>query len=128
VATAWSAVTEQWGATQLQERFRKQAGRSMTHIDYAAWVAVRTVGEAASRTNAGAFDTMKAYIESDDFLLAGYKGLGLNYRSWDGQMRQPIIIAGARLLVSSSPQPGFLHQRTPLDTLGTDKETSTCQR
>jgi hypothetical protein len=28
--------------------------------------------------------------------------------------------------VSMSPQAGFLHERTPLDTLGTDKAESAC--
>ncbi|TGS87310.1 branched-chain amino acid ABC transporter substrate-binding protein, partial [bacterium M00.F.Ca.ET.177.01.1.1] len=67
------------------------------------------------------------YLSSDDFLLAGFKGQGLSFRPWDGQMRQPILIAGPRLLVSSSPQPGFLHQLTPLDTLVVDLEESTCK-
>ena len=36
-------------------------------------------------------------------------------------MRQPILLAAPRMLVSVSPQEGFLHQRTPLDTLGFDE-------
>jgi hypothetical protein len=43
-------------------------------------------------------------------------------------MRQPILIVGPRLLVSVSPQPGFLHERTTLDTLGLDQQESTCAR
>ena len=35
--------------------------------------------------------------------------------------RQPILLAAPRILVSVSPQEGFLHQRTPLDTLGFDE-------
>jgi hypothetical protein len=42
-------------------------------------------------------------------------------------MRQPILIAGARQLVTASPQQGFLHRVTPLDTLGVDREESRCQ-
>ncbi|MEI9412469.1 ABC transporter substrate-binding protein [Mesorhizobium salmacidum] len=126
VATGWSAVNEEWGATQLQDRFRKQAGRWMTAYDYAGWLAVRSVGEAATRLRSLDASAITAYLRSDGFLLAGFKGQGLSFRSWDGQMRQPILIAGPRLLVSSSPQPGFLHQRTPLDTLGIDLEESAC--
>jgi ABC transporter substrate binding protein (PQQ-dependent alcohol dehydrogenase system) len=33
VPTAWSGIFEQWGATQLQLRFRKAAGRKMTALD-----------------------------------------------------------------------------------------------
>jgi hypothetical protein len=36
LATTWSPVHEQWGAMQLQKRFRRQAGRGMTARDYAA--------------------------------------------------------------------------------------------
>lgn len=127
VATGWSAVDEEWGATQLQDRFRKQAGRWMLPSDYAAWLAVKSVGEAATRLHSLDPAAIAKYLRSDDFLLAGFKGQGLSFRPWDGQMRQPILIAGPRLLVSSSPQPGFLHQRTPLDTLGIDLEESTCK-
>jgi ABC transporter substrate binding protein (PQQ-dependent alcohol dehydrogenase system) len=127
IATGWSAVNEEWGATQLQDRFHKQAGRWMLPSDYAAWLAVRSIGEAATRLHSLDPTAIAKYLRSDDFLLAGFKGQGLSFRPWDGQMRQPILIAGPRLLVSSSPQPGFLHQRTPLDTLGIDLEESTCK-
>jgi hypothetical protein len=42
-------------------------------------------------------------------------------------MRQPILIAGPRLLVSVSPQAGYLHRGSELDTLGTDREESRCK-
>jgi ABC transporter substrate binding protein (PQQ-dependent alcohol dehydrogenase system) len=125
--TGWSAVTEEWGATQLQSRFERQAKRHMTAPDYAAWAAARSVGEGATRTKSTDPAAIAAYIRGSDFLLAGFKGQGLSYRSWDGQLRQPILIAGPRLLVSSSPQDGFLHQRTPLDTLGVDLGESECR-
>ncbi|MBZ9748245.1 ABC transporter substrate-binding protein [Mesorhizobium sp. CO1-1-7] len=127
VATGWSAVNEEWGATQLQDRFHKQAGRWMLPSDYAAWLAVRSIGEAATRLHSLDPIAIGKYLRSNDFLLAGFKGQGLSFRPWDGQMRQPVLIAGPRLLVSSSPQPGFLHQRTPLDTLGIDLEESACR-
>ncbi|MER8508029.1 ABC transporter substrate-binding protein [Mesorhizobium sp. M0894] len=127
VAAGWNAVTEEWGATQLQDRFRKQAGRWMTPSDYAAWLAVRSVGEAATRLRSVDPSAIAGYMRGDDFLLPGFKGQGLSFRPWDGQLRQPILIAGPRLLVSASPQPGFLHQRTPLDTLGIDLEESACR-
>jgi hypothetical protein len=43
-------------------------------------------------------------------------------------MRQPILIVGPRLLVSASPQPGFLHRTSALDTLGVDREETACRR
>ncbi|CAO3410355.1 hypothetical protein [Azospirillum largimobile] len=126
-ATGWSRVNEQWGGTQLQSRFEKLADRWMLPRDYAAWLAVRSVGEAATRTGATGFDDLAAYLRSPDFELAGFKGEALSFRKWDGQMRQPILIAGPRMLVSVSPQEGFLHPVTPLDTLGDDAPESKCR-
>ncbi|QFU17494.1 ABC transporter substrate-binding protein [Microvirga thermotolerans] len=127
VATGWSPVTEQWGATQLQSRFMRMAKRRMTAVDYAAWAAVRSIGEAAFRTDSEDAETVASYLRGPDFLLSGFKGQGQSFRPWDGQMRQPILIAGPRLLVSVSPQPGFLHRTSQLDTLGQDREESRCK-
>jgi ABC transporter substrate binding protein (PQQ-dependent alcohol dehydrogenase system) len=127
VATGWSAVSEQWGATQLQARFEKLSGRRMTAVDYAAWAAVRAIGEAAIRTRSSDPAAITAYLRGPDFILSGFKGQGQSFRAWDGQMRQPILIAGPRLLVSVSPQAGYLHRDSELDTLGFDREESRCR-
>nr|WP_231712490.1 ABC transporter substrate-binding protein [Vineibacter terrae] len=127
IATAWHRTHEQWGGTQLQNRFEKLAQRPMTERDYAAWLAVRAVGEAATRTMKADRASLEAYIRGDDFGVAGFKGQKLSFRPWDGQLRQPVLLAAARTLVSVSPQEGFLHQRTELDTLGFDKPESQCK-
>ena len=127
VATGFSPVSEQWGATQLQSRFQKLAGRRMTAVDYAAWLAVRSLGEAAARTRGADPEKIAAYLRSPQFLVSGFKGHGQSFRPWDGQMRQPILLAGARVLVSASPQPGFLHRTSELDTLGFDKDETACK-
>ena len=128
VATGWSPVVEQWGAAQFQSRFQALAGRRMDAGDYAAWVALRAVGEAAIRARSADPGLIAQSLRDPDFLLAAYKGQGLSFRPWDGQLRQPVLIAGPRMLISASPQPGFLHQVTPLDTLGQDRPESGCQR
>src|SRR5271166_266310 len=127
VPTAWARPHEQWGATQLQDRFLRQAKRWMTDRDYAAWMAVRTIGEAATRSKSTDPAAISAFLRSDRFELAAYKGARLSFRSWDGQLRQPILLADARSLVSVSPQPGFLHQFSELDTLGIDKPETKCR-
>jgi ABC transporter substrate binding protein (PQQ-dependent alcohol dehydrogenase system) len=127
VPTAWARPHEQWGATQLQDRFLRQAKRWMTDRDYAAWMAARAVGEAASRTQSADPAAIAAFIRSDRFELAAYKGARLSFRPWDGQLRQPVLLADARSLVSVSPQPGFLHQFSELDTLGIDRPETKCR-
>ena len=50
----------------------------------------------------------------------------MNFRPWDLQLRQPIILASARDLVSVSPQEGFLNPNHLTDTLGFDQPESKC--
>lgn len=124
--TAWHRAHEAWGATQMQGRFEDKAGRWMTEKDYAAWLALRSLGEAVTRTNSADPQTLKTYLVGDEFEVAAFKGEGLTFRTWNQQMRQPIILVAPRVLVSFSPQDEFLHQRTPLDTLGFDQPESQC--
>ena len=127
VPSAWARPHEQWGATQLQARFLHEAKRWMTDRDYAAWMAMRAIGEAATRSKSIDPAAISAFLRSDHFELAAYKGARLSFRSWDGQLRQPILLADERSLVSVSPQPGFLHQFSELDTLGIDKPETKCR-
>jgi len=127
VPTAWHRSQEQWGATQMQNRFTKFAGRWMTERDYAAWLAVRSISEATTRTNKTDYASVDAYIRSPEFGVAGFKGQKLTFRDWDGQLRQPVLLTGPRTLVSVSPQEGFLHEFSELDTLGFDRPETTCK-
>jgi ABC transporter substrate binding protein (PQQ-dependent alcohol dehydrogenase system) len=127
IATGWSPVNVQWGALQLQDRFYKKFHRHMTAKDYAAWIAVRALGEAAIRAPSNDAKAVLDFMRGPDFLVSGFKGEGQSFRTWDGQMRQPILIAGPRVLVSVSPQEGFLHRRSVLDTLGFDQGESRCK-
>lgn len=126
VPLAWHRALEQWGGTQMQNRFTDFAGRWMTERDYAAWVAVRSVSEATTRTQKTDYATVDAYIRSAQFGLGGFKGQKLTFRDWDGQMRQPILLMEARTVVSVSPQEGFLHEQSELDTLGVDRPETEC--
>jgi len=125
--TSWDASFGQWGALQLQSRFTKKFSRWMTALDMQAWTAVRMIGEAVSRTNSADPKTIASYIPGPDFALAAFKGDKLTVRDWDLQLRQPILLADGRTIVSVSPQPGFLHQHSKLDTLGFDRPETKCQ-
>lgn len=123
---AWAPVVEQWGAAQLQSRFEKKAKRSMRSRDYAAWAAVRTIGEAVTRAKTSDPQTLRSFILSDAFELAGFKGRPLSFRTWNGQLRQPIALVTERALATQAPLEGYLHQRNELDTLGLDEPESAC--
>ncbi len=124
---SWHRTHEQWGATQMQNRFRRVSGRWMTEVDYHAWTAVRTIGEVVTRIQKNSVPEIINYLNSSKFGLGAYKGLKLSYRSWNGQLRQPILLAAPRSMVSVSPQEGYIHPFSELDTLGKDKPESTCK-
>ena len=130
IATTWSPGHEKWGATQANNHFQKDYKRLMQPIDYQGYVASRTVGEAVTRNHGADFATVAAFITSDEFQLAPFKGIKQTYRPWDGQFRQPIFIATDKVPVSLSPQPGFPHASHPdieVDTLGIDQPESKCK-
>ncbi|MGJ5096164.1 ABC transporter substrate-binding protein [Bradyrhizobium oligotrophicum] len=125
--TSWDPAQDQWGATQLQNRFMKLASRRMDALDMQAWMAVRMIGEAASRTNSGDAKTLTDYLKGPNFTIAAFKGTRLSLRDWNLQLRQPILLADGRMIVSVSPQEGFLHQVSELDTLGVDRPETKCK-
>ena len=114
----WHKVIEQWGAAQMQSRFEKFSSRWMESRDYSNWLAVRTIITAISKTNTSDLKTNLDYIYSDDFDVAAYMGRKLSFREYNGQVRIPISLVQPRALISTSPQVGFLHPITDLDTLG----------
>lgn len=128
VAVAWHKTHEQWGAVQIQNRFKTRVKRWMAEEDYGAYLAARSIGEAATRTQSNQIQVIKDYLLSVDFALQGYKGTPLSFRSWNGQLRQPVLLAAARSLVTVAPIDGFLHPKTTLDTLGYDQAESTCHK
>jgi ABC transporter substrate binding protein (PQQ-dependent alcohol dehydrogenase system) len=123
----WDASSDSWGGAQLQNRFVRLFHRRMTGLDMQAWTAARMVGEAASRTNSADPKTIVGFIKGPDFSVAAYKGQKLTLRDWNWQLRQPILLSDGRNVVSISPQPGFLHQVTELDTLGVDRPETKCK-
>jgi ABC transporter substrate binding protein (PQQ-dependent alcohol dehydrogenase system) len=125
--TSWDAAHDQWGAIQIQNRFLKLNSRHMTALDMQAWTAARMVGEAVSRTNVGDPKTVFDFIKGKDFSVAAFKGQRLTLRDWNLQLRQPILLADGRMVVSVSPQEGFLHQTSELDTLGVDRPETKCR-
>ena len=127
VPTTWDRAHEQWGSAQLQSRFLKTFKRWMNQLDYTVWAAIRAIGEGATRSRSNQFKDIMDYIHNEKFVLAGFKGQKLTFRDWNGQLRQPILLATPKAVVSVSPQKGFLHQRTHLDTLGYDKPESSCR-
>jgi ABC transporter substrate binding protein (PQQ-dependent alcohol dehydrogenase system) len=127
VPKSWDAAQDQWGAVQMQNRFLKLNSRHMTALDMQAWTAVRMIGEAATRANSGDRKMVLDFLKGPDFSVAAFKGQRLTLRPWNLQLRQPILLADGRMVVSVSPQEGFLHQVSELDTLGVDQPETRCK-
>ncbi|MEM9439590.1 MAG: ABC transporter substrate-binding protein [Pseudomonadota bacterium] len=117
---------EAWGSTQYQTRFEELNGRYVKPEDYNVWLALRVVGEAVTRSSEATPEAIRDYALSDAFELAAFKGQKVTFRTWNGQLRQPILLYDGSITVSVSPQEGFLHQRSVLDTLGLDQPESNC--
>lgn len=127
VPSTWHPASEQWGGTQIQNRFVKAAGRRMLWKDMAAWTAVRAIGEAAIQTSSGDPAVVGPFLLSDRFAVAAFRGQRLTFRKWNRQLRQPVFLGDDRSVVSTFPQEGFLHQVSDLDTLGVDQPETQCR-
>ncbi|MGD9658655.1 MAG: ABC transporter substrate-binding protein [Methylocystis sp.] len=125
--TNWDPAHEQWGALQLQNRFMQTFRRLMNARDNAAWLAMRMIGEAATRAASNDPEKLRLYMIGKDFSIAAFKGVRLTLRPWNQQLRQPILLSDGRMVVSVSPQEGFLHQVSELDTLGLDQPETKCK-
>lgn len=127
IPSSWHPASEQWGGSQIQNRFEKATGRRMLSKDMQAWAAARILGEAATRTNSSDPAKIEAFIKDENFSLAAFKGQKVTFRRWNWQLRQPIFLGDGRGVISTSPQEGFLHQFSELDTLGVDQPETACK-
>jgi ABC transporter substrate binding protein (PQQ-dependent alcohol dehydrogenase system) len=122
---AWHWTWEHNGAPQVQARFQAHAGgRHMEAADWAAWIAVKMIVQAALRTRSTDFKTQRDFILGGAF--DGDKGLAVSIRPWDHQVRQAMLLASPYAVVGSAPVEGALHRTNELDTLGDDAPESPC--
>ena len=126
-AAAWHWAWERHGAPQLEKRFQKKAKRPMRDFDWAAWMAVKGVVEAVLRTEGGDFAAVRDYLLGDEVVLDGFKGNRLNFRPWNRQLRQPILLVTHNWVVDRAPLRGYLHATNNLDTLGFDERDTRCE-
>ena len=126
LAQGWHWAWERHGAPQLNKRVRKQAQRPMDDGMWAAWVAIKALTEAMLRTQSTESGRLSAYLRSADLVLDGFKGNRLNFRPWDGQLRQPILLTSHNAVVERAPLEGFLHPSNNLDALGYDQPEQRC--
>lgn len=126
---AWHWSWDRYGAPQLQHRFEALASpRRMNGPAWAAYVAVKAVMQAAMRTDPADGEAMRAYLLGDEMRADASKGAPMSFRAWDGQLRQPVLLATADAVIAAAPLPQFLHRVNALDTLGVDAPETECRR
>ena len=123
---AWHWAYERDGATQVSSRFDKLTGRKMQPADWAVWIGVKSLIIAAIKSPGADPVALREFLMSNKLKLDGSKGVTLNYRAWDGQLRQPVILGTSDAVIAVAPIEGFSHQTNTLDTLGTDEAEFVC--
>lgn len=126
VALAWQAQFERFGAPQVSRRFAKVAKRTMTDHDWASWMAGKAIAAAAS-AQPRASSASQLLLALGTVQLDGSKGMTLQFRSWDRQLRQPLLLTDGQDVLAMLPLEGILHPRNALDTLGADEPQKLCK-
>jgi ABC transporter substrate binding protein (PQQ-dependent alcohol dehydrogenase system) len=129
VASAWHWASERFGSPQLNNRFEREVNhlRHMQDAEFAAWASVRALIEAVMRARSSEFAAIRDALLAEDVRLDVYKGVPASFRSWDHQMRQPVVLHTHDAVAAYAPLPEFLHARNHLDTLGVDEPMSACR-
>lgn len=124
VALGWSPRFERYGAPQVTRRLAKSVGHTVVAHDWSAWMAGKALAAAAAAAPKGpAAAFAKALAEGE---LDGSKGVALSLRPWDGQLRQPMMLADSQNVAALAPLDGVLHPRNALDSLGADAPERLC--
>lgn len=90
--TLWEPTLSAYGAGELNARFLGRWGKPMDPPAWAAYESVKLLNEAASF--AGTLDGTKIidYLEDPQTTLDVHKGIGVSFRPWDHQLRQPLYL------------------------------------
>jgi ABC transporter substrate binding protein (PQQ-dependent alcohol dehydrogenase system) len=122
----WHPYWERHGAPQLNRRFFRLTGRRMSDADWATWVAIRALFDAAAAASEPSAGAIYAALLSADLKIELYKGAPGSFRSWSHQLRQPILLGTHDAVLALAPVEGALHQKNNLDTLGVDEPEFRC--
>ena len=127
VATEWHWSLERYGAPQVNSRFETQAGdRRMAGQDWSTWIAAKAIATAYAKARSADPAEVDTYLRGPRLKVDGSKGVSMNFRPWDGQLRMPVMLATHNAVIALAPLDGFLHQTNNLDTLGTDEPEHKC--
>ena len=123
----WHWSFERHGAPQLNSRFAEiESSRRMSNYDWAAWASINTIFKSSMKSKSTDFSEIVNFFTNAKFGLDGFKGPRLSFRSWNNQLRQPVLLSTHNALIKKTPIQGFLHEKNNLDTLGIDETETKC--
>ena len=128
---AWHPELERFSARELNARFRRRFNAALSETSWAAWAALKLVGESVVRGNATGAAAVVTFLESAP-PFDGHKGSALTFRRWDHQLRQPLYVAAPRRRdeITGRRGPFAVLADVPgadLDTIGTSAADSRCR-
>ena len=126
IAEAWQWTFERHGAPQLNGRFFRSVDRFMTGQDWAAWAAVKAVTQASIRAESQEFEAIRAILANEELTMDTYKGFQSDFRPWNNQLRQNLLISVSNAVIARAPIDKFEHAINDLDTLGIDEPENEC--
>lgn len=128
-AAEWHWSWDHDSATQVTLRFQRAAegNRVMSGYDWDAWMAVKAIATAYVKSRSTDPEKVDAYLKGRRLKLDGSKGIEMDFRPWDRQLRMPIVLATSNATIGVAPFQEFLHENNELDSLGVDQPESKCQ-
>jgi len=131
----WHRTLERYGAPQLNERFQTfdpdrplSAREALSDAEFAAWSAVKLIANTLNAIDADAAVIQPRQILSHpEAQVDLYKGTRGSIRTWNHQLRQPILLTSGDAVIAVAPMPKFLHPKHYVDTLGLDEPESSCR-
>ena len=87
---AWHPALERFGAQQLNERYRRYAGRTLDGDAWTGWLAAKLAYEIPLRARSSDADSMAAFARSARARFDGHKGRALAFDTDTGVLDQPL--------------------------------------
>jgi ABC-type branched-subunit amino acid transport system substrate-binding protein len=103
-AHAWRPDFVKFAGRELNNRWRKAAGREMTDDDWAVWAAFRLIGDAIAQNPDASPAELISYLRQD-MEFDGQKGAYMTFAA-SGQLLQPLLVVVDGNLAGEAPVRG----------------------
>ncbi|TPE50982.1 ABC transporter substrate-binding protein [Amaricoccus solimangrovi] len=91
-AALWEPTLDAYGARELNTRFAARWGAPMDPAAWSAYQAVKIAMEAAIATGSARGEDLARHLAREESVFDVSKGIGVSFRPWDHQLRQPLYL------------------------------------